>query len=220
MIIIDKLSYSSGLADVSPEEKFAYAVLTLLVCVVSRSVTAAVIVLAVNGILNVKKGRVPFHLYLKYLMVPLIFLLLSTLAILVNVSKEPLDAYAIPVGQYYVTSSWMGLKKGGQMILTALASVSSLYVLSFNTPMTEILDVLKRLHFPGLFIELMLLTYRFIFILMEGAVCNYDGTESKALETGDLKTSIQSFGQMASGCVCAGAEAVGCIVQCDGIQML
>ena len=28
MIIIDKLSYSSGLADVSPEEKFAYAVLT------------------------------------------------------------------------------------------------------------------------------------------------------------------------------------------------
>ena len=142
MIIIDKLSYSSGLADVSPEEKFAYAVLTLLVCVVSRSVTAAVIVLAVNGILNVKKGRVPFHLYLKYLMVPLIFLLLSTLAILVNVSKEPLDAYAIPLGQYYVTSSWMGLKKGGQMILTALASGSSLYVLSFNTPMTEILDVL------------------------------------------------------------------------------
>ena len=95
MIIIDKLSYSSGLAPVSPEEKFAYAVLTLLVCVVSRSVAAAVTVLAVNGILNVKKGRVPFYLYLKYLMVPLIFLLLSTLAILVNVSKEPLDAYAV-----------------------------------------------------------------------------------------------------------------------------
>ena len=188
MIIIDKLSYSSGLADVSPEEKFAYAVLTLLVCVVSRSVTAAVIVLAVNGILNVKKGRVPFHLYLKYLMVPLIFLLLSTLAILVNVSKEPLDAYAIPVGQYYVTSSWMGLKKGGQMILTALASVSSLYVLSFNTPMTEILDVLKRL---------MLLTYRFIFILMEGASAIMTAQKAR-LGNRDLKTSIQSFGQMAS----------------------
>ena len=190
MIIIDKLSYSSGLAHVSPEEKFAYAVLTLLVCVVSRSVAAAVTVLAVNGILNVKKGRVPFHLYL-------IFLLLSTLAILVNVSKEPLDAYAIPLGQYYVTSSWMGLKKGGQMILTALASVSSLYVLSFNTPMTEILDVLKRLHFPGLFIELMLLTYRFIFILMEGASAIMTAQKAR-LGNRDLKTSIQSFGQMAS----------------------
>jgi len=130
-------------------------------------------------------------------MVPLIFLLLSTLAILVNVSKEPLDAYAIPLGQYYVTSSWMGLKKGGQMILTALASVSSLYVLSFNTPMTEILDVLKRLHFPGLFIELMLLTYRFIFILMEGASAIMTAQKAR-LGNRDLKTSIQSFGQMAS----------------------
>ena len=133
MIIIDKLSYSSGLAHVSPEEKFAYAVLTLLVCVVSRSVTAAVIVLAVNGILNVKKGRVPFHLYLKYLMVPLIFLLLSTLAILVNVSKEPLDAYAIQVGQYYVTFSWMGLNQGGQLVLAALARVAMCVELYFYT---------------------------------------------------------------------------------------
>ena len=58
----------------------------------------------------------------------------------------------------------MGLKKGGQMILTALASVSSLYVLSFNTPMTEILDVLKRLHFPGLFIELMLFDISVLFL--------------------------------------------------------
>mgnify|MGYP000393998519 CR=1 FL=1 len=83
------------------------------------------------------------------------------------------------------------------MILTALASVSSLYVLSFNTPMTEILDVLKRLHFPGLFIELMLLTYRFIFYSDGRGICNYDGTESKAWKPGS-ETSIQSFGQMAS----------------------
>ncbi len=197
MIVIDKLSYSSGLANVSPEEKFIYAVLTLLVCVVSRSVAVAAVVLAVNGFLNVKKGRVPAVLYLKYLMIPLIFLLLSTLAILVNVSREPLDAYAISVGQYYVTSSWMGLKKGGQMILTALASVSSLYVLSFNTPVTEILDVLKRLHFPTVFIELMLLTYRFIFILMEGASAIMTAQKAR-LGNRNLKTSIQSFGQMAS----------------------
>lgn len=219
MIIIDKLSYSSGLAHVSPEEKFAYAVLTLLVCVVSRSVAAAVIVLAVNGILNVKKGRVPFYLYLKYLMVPLIFLLLSTLAILVNVSKEPLDAYAIPLGQYYVTSSWMGLKKAGQMILTALASVSSLYVLSFNTPMTEILDVLKRLHFPGLFIELMLFDISVYFYPDGRGICNYDGAESKAWKPGS-ENFDPVFRADGIGCVCAGAEAVGCTVQCDGIQML
>lgn len=174
-----------------------YAVFTLAICVISRSAAAALAVLAVNGYLNVKKGKVSIRLYLKYLMIPLIFLILSTLAILVNVSGKPMDAYAIPVGEYYVTSSWAGLKRGVQMILTALASVSSLYVLSFHTPLTEILDVLKKLHVPGLFIELMLLTYRFIFILMESASAILTAQKAR-LGNRNLKTSIQSFGEMAA----------------------
>lgn len=174
-----------------------YAVFTLAICVISRSAAAALAVLAVNGYLNVKKGKVSIRLYLKYLMIPLIFLILSTLAILVNVSGKPMDAYAIPVGEYYVTSSWAGLKRGIQMILTALASVSSLYVLSFHTPLTEILDVLKKLHVPGLFIELMLLTYRFIFILMESASAILTAQKAR-LGNRNLKTSIQSFGEMAA----------------------
>lgn len=197
MTVIDKLCYSSGLANVSPEEKFSYAVFTLAICVISRSAAAALAVLAVNGYLNVKKGRIPIRLYLKYLMIPLIFLLLSTLAILVNISGKPLDAYAIPVGEYYVTSSQAGIKRGVQMILTALASVSSLYVLSFHTPLTEILDVLKKLHVPGLFIELMLLVYRFIFILMESASAILTAQKAR-LGNRNLKTSIQSFGEMAA----------------------
>lgn len=174
-----------------------YAVFTLAICVISRSAAAALAVLAVNGYLNVKKGKISIRLYLKYLMIPLIFLILSTLAILVNVSGKPMDAYAIPVGEYYVTSSWAGLKRGIQMILTALASVSSLYVLSFHTPLTEILDVLKKLHVPGLFIELMLLTYRFIFILMESASAILTAQKAR-LGNRNLKTSIQSFGEMAA----------------------
>ena len=174
-----------------------YAVFTLAICVISRSAAAALAVLAVNGYLNVKKGKISIRLYLKYLMIPLIFLILSTLAILVNVSGKPLDAYAIPVEEYYVTSSWAGLKRGIQMILTALASVSSLYVLSFHTPLTEILDVLKKLHVPGLFIELMLLTYRFIFILMESASAILTAQKAR-LGNRNLKTSIQSFGEMAA----------------------
>ena len=114
MIIIDKLSYSSGLAHVSPEEKFAYAVLTLLVCVVSRSVAAAVIVLAVNGILNVKKGRVPI---LPVLEIPDGTPDISAVEYTGNPGQciqRAAGCYAIPLGQYYVTSSWMGLKKGGR----------------------------------------------------------------------------------------------------------
>ena len=60
MLTIDKLCYYSRLRYVNAMEKFTYTVLTLVFCVASRSLLMAVLVLAVNGILTVKKGGIPF----------------------------------------------------------------------------------------------------------------------------------------------------------------
>ncbi len=197
MIIIDKLCYTSKLRHVNAEEKFMFSLITLLICVISRSLPAAGLVLLVNGVLNVKKGGIPFFRYLRLLMIPLMFLLLSTLAVIVNVSGTPMNAYAVPVGSVYITGSWESIYMGIRLILTALAAVSCLYFLSLNTPMTEILEVLKKMHCPSIFIELMMLTYRFIFILME--VASSIMTAQKArLGNRDFKTAVRSFGEMAS----------------------
>ena len=69
-----------------------------------------------------------------------VFLLISTGAILINISQVPLDAFALPVGSLYLTGS-EGVFQAVQLILTALACVSALFFLSFNTPMTDILAV-------------------------------------------------------------------------------
>lgn len=197
MILIDSLSYASKLRYKNPEEKFAFAMLSLVICVVSRSVLAAIIILSINSCLIVRKGGIPFLYYLKYLMVPLVFLVLSTLTIFINVSKTPLDGYAIPIGGYYLTGSMEGLIRGGGLMLTALSAVSCLYFLSMNTPMTEICEVLKRLHCPAILIELMLLTYRFIFILTEAAGAVLTAQKAR-LGTRNLRTSLDSFGKMLS----------------------
>lgn len=197
MILIDSLSYSSKLRYKNPEEKFAFAAASLLICVVSRSVLAALVILTVNSYLIVRRGRIPCLFYFGYLSVPLVFLALSTFTILINVSKVPLNGYAIPIGAYYLTSSMEGLIRGGGLMITALSAVSCLYFLSMNTPVTEICEVLKRLHCPMIFIELMLLTYRFIFILAEvaGAVLT---AQKCRLGNRDLRTSADSFGKMIS----------------------
>lgn len=197
MITIDMLCYYSRLRYMNAMEKFTYAALTLIFCVVSRSLAMAVLVLAVNGILTVKKGGIPFFRYWHYLMVPLTFLILSTLAVIVNISHTPFDAFAIPVGDHYLTASYASIYQGVQMILTALASVSCLYFLSFNTPMTDILSVLKRLHCPDLLVELMLLIYRYIFLLL-GISFSISLSQDARLGNRDLKTSMRSFGAMVS----------------------
>lgn len=197
MIVIDKLCYYSKLRYINACEKFAYAIVTLLFCVVSRSIALALLVLAVNGVLTVKKGGIPISRYMHFMMVPLVFLFLTTFAILFNISKTPLDAFTIPAGSYYITSSWNSLREGMQLICTALASVSCLYFLSFSTPMTDILGVLRKIHCPDLVVELMLLIYRFIFILLEIASAISTAQDAR-LGNKNFRTAYQSFGKMIS----------------------
>lgn len=197
MIVIDKLCYYSKLRYVNAGEKFVYSILTLLFCVISRSITVALIVLVVNGILTVWKGGIPLSRYRKLMMIPLVFLFLSTIAIILNFSQVPLNAFALPIGKYYITSSWDSLEFGIQLILTALASVSCLYFLSLNTPMTDILLVLSRIHCPDLLIELMMLIYRFIFVLLEISSAISTAQDSR-LGNKDYKTAVKSFGSLAS----------------------
>lgn len=59
MIVIDKLCYQSKLRYENAGEKFAFAVITLCICVMSRSAAVAGIVLAATGILTVFYGGVP-----------------------------------------------------------------------------------------------------------------------------------------------------------------
>lgn len=197
MITIDKLCYTSGLRYENAGEKFAFAMITLILCVMSRSMVIACIVLAVTGILTVWKGRIPLSRYLHFLRVPLAFLLLSTIAIIINVKQEPLDLFAIPIGSRYLTGSIHGLTYALQLILTALAAVSCLYFLSMNTPMPDILMVLDRLHCPKLLIELMLLIYRFIFVLLDTAYYISTSQECR-LGNRNYRTSLKSFASMCS----------------------
>ena len=195
MVIIDKLCYLSKLRYVNPAEKFAFAVLTLIFCIVSRSIVLGIFVLAVNSFLTVVRGGISATRYGRLLLVPLAFLLLSTLAIVVNLSKSPLDAFSLPLGSWYLTGSRAAVLEAVQLIVTAMAAVSCLYFLSFHTTMTDILSVLRKLHVPALLVELMLLIYRYIFVLLD--VAYYISTSQNArLGYRDFKTSIKSFSAM------------------------
>lgn len=195
MIIIDRLSYNSKLRYENAGEKFAFAVITLLISVISRSTAVACIVLAVTGILIILKGGVPVFRYVKFIFIPLAFLFLSTITIIFQIQYKPLDLFSIKIGSVYITSSKALCVYAINLILTSLSAVSCLYFLSFTTPMIDILDVLKKLRCPKLLVELMLLIYRFIFILLDTASA-ISTAQNCRLGNKDYKTSIKSFGML------------------------
>lgn len=197
MLLIDKLSYRSKLRYVNALEKLMYAVLTLILCILSRSVKVAVLVFVINGILTVGKGGIPLSRYIKLLTIPLAFLIVGTAAIVVNVSKIPLDAFAFRIGAWYITGSTEGIRRAFELCATALSAVTCLYFLSLNTVMTDILGALRKLHLPSLLIELMLLIYRFIFVLFQTASAITVSQQAR-LGNRDFKTRVRSFGAMGS----------------------
>lgn len=192
MPVIDQLCYTSGLRTVNAGVKSAFTVLTLLICVISRSVLIAMMVLLVNSIITIHRGKVPFKQYRKLMMIPMTFLILSTLAIIINISPEPFDAYAFLIGNYFITGSKASLLFTVQLILTALAAVSSLYFLALSTPVTDIMMVLEKVHCPLILTELMLLIYRFIFVLLSVASAIRVSQQSR-LGYKDFRTSVRSF---------------------------
>ncbi len=197
MVIIDRLCYNSKLRYVNAGEKFAFSVLTLIACVISRSIRISCLVLIMTGVLTVWKGGIPVSRYLRLLTIPLVFLILSTLAIVLNLSGTPMDLFAVPIGSVYLTGSRDSLAYALKLILTALASVSCLYFLSLNTPMPDILNVLRRIHCPRLILELMLLIYRFIFVLFEISSAIRTAQNSR-LGNRSYRISMKSFSALVS----------------------
>ena len=99
------------------------------------------------------------------------------------------------MGTWYITGSRASVLWGGLLCVRALAAVTCLYFLSLNTTMTDILGVLAKLHLPPLVIELMMLVYRFIFVLLETASAIMVSQESR-LGNRTVGAGIRAFGGM------------------------
>ena len=82
-----------------------------------------------------------------------------------------------------------------KVLFRSLAAVSCLYFLSLSTPIVELLSVLRKLKVPKLFIELMSLIYRFIFIILDTVNMIYISQNSR-LGYSNLKTGYNSLGKL------------------------
>lgn len=210
MIAIDQLAYQSGMRQVSAAEKTAYALMTLIICVAGRSLEASAAAFVINGFLVIRKGKVSLLRYGKMLLVPLAFLILGTGAIIVNISETPLDAFAFQMGRWYLTGSRAGVRKGLELCAVAMSAVSSLYFLAVSTPVTDVLGVLRKIRVPALFLELMLLIYRFIFVLL-GTAEGIMTAQKCRLGNRDLRTGIRSFGMMGSALFIRSVKRAGAL---------
>lgn len=165
----DVLAYSSRLKTVSPACKAGFALFTMVLCLfVERMVFSVLVAVAVSVVCVVFSG-VPLRRWLRLCAIPFSFLLIGCVTVAISFSQSPQGLLAVPFFGTWLTVTKAGLLQAAGLFCKAAACVCCLYFLSVTTPLSHVLGLLERLHAPALLVELMLLIYRFIFILADVA---------------------------------------------------
>ncbi|GAB6100467.1 cobalt ECF transporter T component CbiQ [Halanaerocella petrolearia] len=198
MLDIDQYAYSNQLRSIHPGEKLLFAILTMIICLVANSiVTSLFIILLMVGAI-ILGAKISSQVVIKLFMIPSSFLLISIMPIIISISRANnhflwyLNLWGINLG-----ISRQNIIFALQLTFKSLATVSSLYFLALTTPMVEIISVLRKLKLPEIFIELMLLIYRLLFIFLESAE-QIRISQLSRLGYSSFRKSLSSLSQLVS----------------------
>lgn len=191
---IDAYACVSRLKEWNASYKEAFALLSILLVLLMDSIRFSLFTVLFMGCLSVGVGKIRLYDYIRLLLLPAAFIMTGGIAVLIQFGSGVGSLLSFPFLQtgIYITrgSLFQSLHLAGK----ALGAVSCLYMLTLSTPMGEIISVLRKLHVPGILVELMHLIYRYIFILLEINAAQKDAVRSR-LGYCDRKTAIRTFGK-------------------------
>ena len=167
MTAFEELAYASRLKTVSPACKAGFALFTMAVCLCVARVPFSVGVLLLTSALCIGVSGVPLQRWLRLLIIPFWFLLIGCVLIAVSYQPVPDGIWQMAIPGGYLAVTHVNLFRALELFFKALACVSCLYFLCVTTPLGHLLGLLERINTPALLVELMLMTYRFIFILAQ-----------------------------------------------------
>ncbi len=183
MLLIDQYAYINRLANTHPVEKIILAIFLLLFSLSVKDELVSLITFFVMSLITVVVAKIPWQYYLKMLSIPSFFLISSLISILLSLTRQP-ELIHNAIWQFQLLNwtiyiSEQSVKSCIQLFFSVLSSISCLYFLTLTTPVHDIMQVLKKCKIPQLLIELIELTYRFIFVFLEKSIEIFQSQNSR-----------------------------------------
>lgn len=165
MYQIDQSTNTNRLAATRAEHKVVAALIMLVACLMFDRISTSLVVLIVVGGLVMGVARVNVRLWVRITSAELFFLLLSVGSVVIVISPAALPQ---GVGMGF-GGNWIGMtpestQTAARMITRTLAAVSCLSLIALTTPLHDLVLLSRRLRLPALLIDLVLLTYRFLWV--------------------------------------------------------
>lgn len=196
---IDLYAYNNRLRDAHPAEKILFAGLTMLICLIASSPVVAVLALACVTVAVVRVAGIPLRAFWYFVRLPAGFIVIGVLTLAVTTVDPagPQTLLALPIGPWHIGVVESSLTRAVQVASVSFACVASMLALALTTPMVDLTDQLRKWRVPQLFIELMVLMYRFIFVFIETAQAMYIAQNAR-LGYSNWRRSLRSAGMLAA----------------------
>lgn len=169
---LDRLSYQSRWLHVAPERKFLFWLL-LMILAFTLPPWGQGIELVTIAALTCWLLRISFARWCRWMALPFGFLLIGVVTILFSVSRSSqtlLLAVPLPASDLWLGVAGEGLRTANDTFWRSLAALAATFWLVLNLPFPQLIVLLKRARVPRLLTEQILLTWRFIFILLDEAL--------------------------------------------------
>lgn len=121
-------------------------------------------VFAVMVFITIGIAKIPGKVFLHTLIFDSIFIIPGALALLFTISQGG-ENYLISFSffNFVIGISTENLELAGLVFCRAMSGVSCMLFLIYTTPVMQIAGVMKKAHISNTFLEIFILTYRFIF---------------------------------------------------------
>jgi cobalt ECF transporter T component CbiQ len=199
MFAIDELAYASPMRHWPPLGKFLLVMALLIVSLVSSSLVIPIVVFIVGMALLFSSTHMRFPKVIALAILEGMAIFLMGALIIAFVTREGKVLFDLNLLSVHLSLTEGGLQRGLTVYLRALAGITVMLFFTTSTPIPHFAAALKQLHVPTYITELVILVYRYSFLLFEqldvlytAAQCRvgFRGTRNKFRTTGKLAVSL------------------------------
>jgi cobalt/nickel transport system permease protein len=180
--IIDQHAHHNRIRSLDPACKVGLALTVLLLCLVFNKPWVGLAAVGWMFLLAVRLAGLGWRTFGRVVLVEGTFMILTTIGVVLSVSlTDPGDIspWAIRLGPLWLSSSPDSLYQGITLVTRALGAASAMNFLALTTPLVDMLELFRRWHMPVILVDIMVIVYRFIFVLLESLNTMYMAQDSR-----------------------------------------
>ena len=167
--LLDNVAQNSTFRHIHPGTKILLGLGSLIICLVSPTPVVPLISGVILSLVLLIRARVSPFVYAELLLAPAVFTALSIIVLLFMLGGGEVIWQFSPVSWINLTITDGAVRQSVLILFRVFGCTISLFFIALTTPMTDLFNIMKRCRIPVELIDLMMIMYRYIFIIYEQA---------------------------------------------------